>query len=109
MEKIYVSADAGCVAVRTGASTLMIPNGYGDGLQKIYEMTNKEFHDYQEEHKQYELKYTYILFAKFNNAKVMTYDCFDDDDNDEDHVALTLNGVYSIYRCYGKVYFVKER
>ena len=113
MEKKYCLSDSGEVTVRIGSCRLQLPNCYGDGCHKVYHMTEEEFEAYKEEHKEYEgatFKFNYLLRGKFVDAKVMYYDCYDENDfNNNSDVVFTLNGWYNIYANYGKIYFIKYK
>jgi hypothetical protein len=114
MEKTYYSCDGGSLAVYCGGSIIRFSNGYGDGDFKVYKFGNEnEFLEYKKEHfEKYGIKdreYYFITCCNFKNAKVLDYDCYHnvDDKKASDNTIMVLNGEYSIYRNYGKVYFVK--
>lgn len=107
MKKYNVMADAGSVAVFCGESRIMFPNGYGDGLSKVYIFESEaEFANYRKDHLQYNIQlndYKYITSCDFINARIMDYDCAKVGDKE---VAI-LNGRYGIFSLKGKVYFEK--
>ena len=114
MEKAYYSCDGGSLAVFCGGSIIRFNNGYGDGDFKVYKFENEnEFFEYRKEHiEKYGIKdseYHFITCCNFKNAKVLDYDCYHnvDDKKASDNIIMVLNGEYSIYRNYGKVYLIK--
>lgn len=112
MKMKYYSSDRGCIAIGCGGSIIRISNEYGDGFfLKCYHFSNvRKFAEYVKEHdKLYGIKekdYHFISCCDFANAHVLHYDCLKE--IKLENILFTLNGEYSIYVNYGKVYFVKN-
>ena len=112
MKKNLYSADGGTIAILCGGSIVHFNNCYGDGCFKAYLFDDEEdFNNYKEEHKQYsnmqEKDYYYQGLHYFDNAKVLDYDCLKPNHINDENVLFILNGNYTIYSNYGKVYFIK--
>ena len=114
MEKSWYSSDGGSVAVYCGGSIVRFANGFGDGDFKVYKFENEiEFFEYKRKHfEKYGIQdseYCFIICCYFKNAKVLNYDFYHDVDDKKasDNTIMVLDGEYSIYKNYGKVYFVK--
>ena len=124
MKKTWYSCDGGSICIKMGSSYVKLLNSIGDGLFKVYEMTSEEFKTYQEIHKQFNLKFSYVTFANFANAEVLCNDCIDTDYKytnynksgelvDKNYKPVTpvlfkLEGRYEVLESEGKFYFVKR-
>lgn len=107
LQKLYWT-DIGCLTVYCNGSIVRIQNQYGDGSFKCY-LFEKDFALYQKEHEElYKMKFNFIGIWCFDKAKVLGSDLYDPRNINNKEQLFELNGWYSIYVCYGKVYFVKE-
>lgn len=89
---IKTSSDAGSVKIGVNNMSILIPNGYGDGISRVAIFDNSEtFNDSM---------MSYFTTIKGENMIVYDYDC-------GDVAATTISGRYNIYYYSGLVAFVK--
>lgn len=120
MKQAYYSCESGSLLVITKSKDeIYYDNNYGQCKSKVYEMSEKEFHEYAKEHQQYGISkdIKYQSFVYFNNAEVRIDSCvyIEEDDktgNNTSYFTLEsnfiLNGSYEVYTWLGKVFFVKS-
>lgn len=89
---IKTSSDAGSVKVGVSNMSVLVPNGYGDGITRVSIFDNSEgFNDSM---------MSYFTTVKGTNIIIYDYDC-------GDVAATTISGRYNIYYYSGLVAFVK--
>jgi hypothetical protein len=89
---IKTSSDAGSVKIGVANMSILVPNGYGDGITRISIFDNpKDFND---------CMMSYFTTVKGTNIIIYDYDC-------GDVAATTISGRYAIYYYSGLVAFVK--
>lgn len=88
---IKTSSDAGSVKVGVNNMSILIPNGYGDGITRVAIFDNSKFNDSM---------MSYFTTIKGKDMIIYGYDC-------GDVAATTISGRYAIYYYSGLVAFVK--
>lgn len=89
---IKVSSDAGSVKIGVNNMSILIPNGYGDGITRVGVLDNaREFNDDM---------MTFFTTISGKDIIIYDYDC-------GDVAAATISGRYNIYYYSGLVAFVK--
>lgn len=89
---IKTSSDAGSVKIGVNNMSVLVPNGYGDGITRVGIIENaREFNDDM---------MTYFTTIQGKNMIIYDYDC-------GDVAATTISGRYEIYYYSGLVAFVK--
>lgn len=89
---IKTSSDAGSVKVGVDNMSVLVPNGYGDGISRVAIFDDsKAFNDSM---------MSYFTTIKGENMIIYDYDC-------GDVAATTISGRYGIYYYSGLVAFVK--
>ena len=89
---IKTSSDAGSVKIGVDNMSILVPNGYGDGISRVAIFDNSEtFNDSM---------MSYFTTIKGENMIVYDYDC-------GDVAATTISGRYNIYYYSGLVALVK--
>lgn len=90
---IKTSSDAGSVKVGVDNMSILVPNGYGDGISRVAIFDNSEaFNDGM---------MSYFTTVKGKDMIIYDYDC-------GDVAATTISGRYNIYYYSGLVAFVKK-
>ena len=93
-EVIKTSSDAGSVKIGVANMSVLVPNGYGDGITRVAIFDNSEgFNDSM---------MSYFTTVKGTDIIIYDYDC-------GDVAATTISGRYNIYYYSGLVAFVKSR
>ena len=89
---IKTSSDAGSVKIGVDNMSILVPNGYGDGISRVAIFDDsKAFNDSM---------MSYFTTIKGENVIIYDYDC-------GDVAATTISGKYHIYYYSGLVAFVK--
>lgn len=89
---IKTSSDAGSVKVGVDNMSILVPNGYGDGISRVAIFDNSEaFNDSM---------MSYFSTVRGKDMIIYDYDC-------GDVAATTISGRYNIYYYSGLVAFVK--
>lgn len=89
---IKTSSDAGSVKIGVDNMSILVPNGYGDGISRVAIFDNSEtFNDSM---------MSYFTTIKGENMIIYDYDC-------GNTPAATISGRYAIYYYSGLVAFVK--
>ena len=89
---IKTSSDAGSVKIGVDNMSVLVPNGYGDGITRVGIIENaREFNDDM---------MTFFTTISGKDIIIYDYDC-------GDVAATTISGRYSIYYYSGLVAFVK--
>ena len=91
-EVIKTSSDAGSVKVGVANMSVLVPNGYGDGITRVGIIEKTGFNDDM---------MSYFTTIKGENMIIYDYDC-------GDVAATTISGRYNIYYYSGLVAFVKS-
>lgn len=96
MKQFTTGSDAGSVKVGNENFTVLIPNGYGDGLTNVYVLEeNEDICDFTKK-------------AKYFTAVEGTFNLYDDDCIKDATVLITLTGWYSAWYYNGEVWLKKE-
>lgn len=89
---IKTSSDAGSVKIGVDNMSILVPNGYGDGISRVAIFDNSEaFNDSM---------MSYFTTVRGKDIIIYDYDC-------GDVAATTISGRYAIYYYSGLVAFVK--
>lgn len=89
---IKTSSDAGSVKIGVDNMSILVPNGYGDGISRVAIFDNSEaFNDSM---------MSYFTTVRGKDMIIYDYDC-------GDVAATTISGRYEIYYYSGLVAFVK--
>lgn len=96
MKQFTTSSDAGSVKVGNENFTVLIPNGYGDGLTNVYVLEeNENICDFTKE-------------ANYFTRIEGTFNIYDDDCWKDPTALITLKGGYSAWYFNGEVWLKKE-
>lgn len=87
-------SDAGSVRIGNDSLSILIPNGYGDGITRVAIFDKAEF--------VLDNLMCYYTSISTSSAHVYDYDC------DGGQPIRTISGNYAVYRAYGFVALVKE-
>lgn len=90
-KQIKLYSDVGGVKVGTDKFSIIIPNGYGDGITRFAILNEDEMND---------SVFSFFTLLEGNEINVYEYDCGDE-------VLYTLNGRYASYYADGFVVLVK--
>lgn len=97
MKTFITGSDAGAVKVGNENFTILLPNGYGDGLTNVYVLEENED------------VCNFTNSARYFTAIEGNFNVYDDDCWKDPTALITLTGWYSIWYYNGSVWLKKEK